>query len=170
MASPILQELVLSGNSDTTIGDIARVPAGNNRTVTINGYPATPENTTAVYRGSGTTDVEAGQAVQLSITVEPVVGDALVTATFPTGAPTIARVDHSVVIVTGARILSPPAYYLSLNESAGTATGTATAIPVGDERTFSVSVYDVWGTLLFTGDVTTAITEGMNTINVSLGD
>jgi hypothetical protein len=168
ISPPIVGPLALSGNPPTAAGTITDVPAGSNVTVTVQGYAAAPEQNVVIYRGSAITSVPAGGVVNVSITLQPVNANVAVTATFPTGDTDVALVNHTAVVVTGARLEQPVTYYLRLNAAALQATGTAQAIPVGAERTFAVSAYSASGQLLFSGSATAPVVEGSNAVTVAL--
>ncbi len=169
LASPITADLGIAGTPPVASGTIPNVPSGEGRLVTLQAFAPAPEDTVVIYRGSATVSVEAGLLSQASVTLAPVVADLAVQATFPAGDLDVARVDHVSVVVSGARIAGSPSWYLTLAQVQGTASGTASGVPVGASRTVTVRTYDASGTILHQGAATTAVVEGAsNSVAVAL--
>jgi hypothetical protein len=171
LATPIVQDLTIAGTPPAATGTIANVPAGGDCLVTLAAYPSAPEAAVVIFRGSATTALQAGLVSSASITLRPVVADVAVSAGFPAGDADVARVHHVAVTVSGDRISGAATWYLALDAGAGTASGTASRVPVGASRTVTVRAYDAAGALLHEGTAATPVVEGAaNAVTVSLAN
>jgi hypothetical protein len=172
IAAPITSDLVIGGPPPAASGVIRGVPAGTERRVTLEGYPAlagSPEADVAIYRGTATVDVVAGGTTAVSITMLPVNGEVQVTAAIPNDAD-LAAIDHVTVAVTGPRIAQAPTYYLTPALATGTASGIAAGIPVGSERRFTVTTHAAGGAALHSGTASAPVTETGTAVSVALAN
>jgi hypothetical protein len=160
IATPISADLELNGSSAT--GAFSDLPPGAGRTLKIEAFPAlgdAPEAGIAIYRGQAIVTILAGQLTNVPVILFPVAGDVAVTAFFPPSDVDNARIHHVGVVVSGTRIVDPPTYFLTIDPTAERASGTAAKIPVGLDRTVSVSTFTGAGTLIHQGSIKVDVTE-----------
>jgi hypothetical protein len=167
ITATLRQTLTISGSPTTAGGTISHVPVGSSRLVTVDCSPAAPEDSFKIFRGTATTDVQAGQTAQVTVTLDPVVAPVAVTATFPAGDVDIPRVHDVSVVVSGARITVGNSSFLDF-PAQGQSTGVVDTVPVGATRTFVVRTHDASGAVLHSGTAQVAVNEGSNSVSVDL--
>jgi hypothetical protein len=171
ISTPLSSDLTIGGSPLSASGEIANVPTGAQQTVTLVAYPAgasDPEGGIVIYQGQTQVAITAGQIADASLTLFPVVGDVAVSAKFAPGDIDVSRIDHTSVVVTGNRIEAPAMFYLQLSIASNTATGVAQRIPVGSNRTVTVTSFAIDGTQLHRGNATTSVNASGATVAVSM--
>ncbi len=173
ITTPMTTDLTIGGSPLTASGSITSIPVGPQQTVTLSAYPAAvngAEGAVVIFQGQGQVAITAGQITTASIELFPIMGDVAVTANFPANDVDVAKIDHTTVVVSGARIQTPATFYLLLSTSANDATGTAQKIPVGLTRTVTVTSFSANGTQLHQGTATTAVATSGTSVTVSMAN